>query len=77
MLFDVGEDIDFVDCAFFKFFVFFKLVDGYDFDGVLLFVVVIDGSIYFSVDSWADLFVEDIVLYIFYHPFWIIIIQNQ
>jgi len=51
MGFDVGEDVDFVDSAFFEFFVFFEFSDGDDFNGVLLLVVVVDGTVHLSVDS--------------------------
>jgi hypothetical protein len=69
MIFYVGEDIDFVDGTFLKFFVFFELIYGDHFDRVLLLVVVIDCSVDLPIDSGSDLFVEHIVLYIFYHPF--------
>jgi hypothetical protein len=49
--FNVGEDINFVDSALFQFFIFPELGDGYDFDGILFFIVIVDGAIDLAVDS--------------------------
>jgi hypothetical protein len=51
---DIGEDIDFVDGALLEFFILFELGYGDDLDGVLLLIVVVDGTINLTVDSGTD-----------------------
>jgi hypothetical protein len=54
MGFDIGEDIDFVDCTLLKLFILFKLGYGNDLNGVLLLIVVVDCTINLTVDSGTN-----------------------
>lgn len=65
--FDVGEDINFVDCAFFEFFVFFEFDDGNDFDCVIFFIVIIDSTIDFAINSRTNRLIECIIFNVFDH----------
>lgn len=48
---DIGQYIDLVDSTLLEFFIFSELDYGDDFDSILLFIIVIDCSINFTVDS--------------------------
>lgn len=58
----IGQDVDFVDCALFEFFVLFESANFYDFYSVFLIVVFVDSSIDLTVCSFSDDFVESVVL---------------
>ena len=64
---DVGQDVDFVDCALFEFFVLSEFGYRDYFDRVLLFVVVVDRAVHFAVDARADLVVQSVVFDILDH----------
>ncbi len=65
--FDVGEDVDFIDGAFFEFFVLSEFGNWDDFDGVFFLVFVVYGAVDFAVDSGTDLFVEGVVFNVLWH----------
>lgn len=51
---DIGENVYLVDGALLKLFVLSEFGDGNDFDGILFFIVIIDGPVDFSVDPRAN-----------------------
>ena len=65
--FDIGQYIDLVDSTLLEFFIFSELDYGDDFDSILLFIIVIDCSINFTVDSWADRLIKCVIFNVFYH----------
>jgi hypothetical protein len=67
MGFDISEDVDLVHRALLQLLVLFELVNGYDLDGVLLLVVVVDCSVDLAIDARADRFIQDVVLDVLYH----------
>lgn len=57
-----GKNIDFVDCAFLKFWYLFELVCVYDFDGHLKFCFHMYSLVDFTVYSLSQLFLHRVVL---------------
>ena len=57
-----GQDLDFIEGAFFELGVFFILLDVDDFDGHLFLSSGIDASVHFPVLSLPYLFVKGVVL---------------
>lgn len=55
--FYVGEDVDLVDCALLQLLILFKFIDGDHLYRVFFFVVVVYGSIYFTIHARSDRFV--------------------
>lgn len=62
VLLDIGEDIDFVDGALLKLFVFLEPPHFDDFDCIFLVVVFVYGPIYLSVGSLSNYLIESVVL---------------
>jgi len=62
VFFDIGENINFVDCAFLEFLVLLETPHLDDFDCVLLVVVLVYGPVDLTVCSLSDYFVEGVVL---------------
>ena len=61
VLFYVGENVDFIDCAFFELLVLFESSDFDDFDGVLFIIVFVDRPVDLSISSFTDNFVQCVV----------------
>lgn len=64
---DIGEDVNFIDRAFFQFFILFESPDFDDFDRILFIIVFVDGPVNLSIGSLAYNFVEGIVFDDPYH----------
>lgn len=62
-----GEDVDFVDCAFFQFRDFFELLCIDDLDGDLLFGFHMYSFINFTIDSLSELLEYGVIFDDFTH----------
>ena len=61
MFLDVCKDIDFIDCAFFQFLIFFEPAYFNHFDRIFLIIIFVDGTVYFTVGTLPDNLIESVV----------------
>lgn len=61
MLFYICENVDLIDSALLKFFILFETSNFDDFDCILLCIEFISGSVYFTISTLTNYFVECVV----------------
>ena len=62
ILFDVGQNINFMHCTFFQLFVGLKFLHLNNFDCIFLIIKFIDCPVHFPISSFTDNFIQSIVL---------------